>query len=91
MEVILFVFLGGAAGSWVAMVGVNILITLIPQEIPRLERISVNVPVLAFTIAICLASSLLFGMLMAIQSFNPRETDAIESSRTKYWRIQRSE
>ena len=61
----------GAAGSAVGLVlayfGVLVLVAFGPSDLPRLEEIAVHPPVLAFTVAISLASTLLFGSITALK------------------------
>jgi putative ABC transport system permease protein len=61
----------GAAGSVLglalAYVGVEIVVALGPANLPRLQEIAVYPPVLAFTVAVALASTLLFGSITALK------------------------
>jgi predicted permease len=61
----------GAAGSMVGLVlahgGIRVLVAIGPNDLPRLQEIAVHPPVLAFTLAISLASTLLFGSITAVK------------------------
>ncbi|HEX5047599.1 MAG TPA: ABC transporter permease [Gammaproteobacteria bacterium] len=61
----------GAAGSVLglalAYVGVGIVVAIGPTDLPRLQEIAVYPPVLAFTVAISLAVTLLFGSINALK------------------------
>jgi putative ABC transport system permease protein len=61
----------GAAGSVVglalAYVGLRVLVAIGPSDLPRLQEISVYAPVLAFTVAVSLASTLMFGSITAVK------------------------
>ena len=61
----------GAAGSvlglLLAYVGVQVLVAIGPSNLPRLEEIGVYPPVLAFTVALSLASTLVFGSITALK------------------------
>lgn len=71
-ESALFAGLGGAAGLALALWGTSWLPALFPRmvsnlDIPRIDRIPVNLPVLAFALGATVATSLLFGLLPARQ------------------------
>jgi predicted permease len=61
----------GAAGSVLGLVlaylGIQILVASGPSNLPRLQEIAVYPPVLAFTVAVSLASTLLFGLITALK------------------------
>ena len=61
-ESILLSLMGGAAGLLIAQGGLLLLRRLNPGNIPRLEEIHINGPVLLFTFAMATAAGLLFGM-----------------------------
>jgi predicted permease len=59
--------LGGALGLALAYSGLELLVAIGPRNVPRLEEIAVYPPVLAFTVAVSLASTLAFGSIAAIK------------------------
>jgi predicted permease len=59
---------GAVLGLLVASVGVRVLVAIAPSNLPRLEEIAVHPPVLAFTLAAALASTLLFGSIPALKA-----------------------
>ena len=59
---------GAVAGLALAYVIVAILKNVLPQEIPRLQQIRVDVVVLGFTLAVSLVASLLFGVAPALRA-----------------------
>jgi putative ABC transport system permease protein len=59
---------GGALGLLVAVWGVEALIALEPQGIPRLSEVGISPTVIAFTGGLSLATGLLFGLVPAFQS-----------------------
>lgn len=61
-ESVLMGVLGGAAGLLVAYATLYIVRTMNPGNIPRLEDISINGSVLAFTFGLSLATGILFGL-----------------------------
>jgi len=59
--------LGGALGLALAYGGLELLVAIGPSNLPRLEEIAVHPPVLAFTVAVSLASTLAFGSIAALK------------------------
>lgn len=57
--------LGGVAGVLLAWVGLEVLRTLGPGELPRLREVGLDTPVLLFTAAIAIVTGLLFGLAPA--------------------------
>ncbi|HEX3183766.1 MAG TPA: ABC transporter permease [Pyrinomonadaceae bacterium] len=60
--------LGGAAGILLGSWGVNALLALNPIPIPRYNKISVDLTVLAFTLLASVATGIVFGLAPAWQS-----------------------
>jgi predicted permease len=61
-ESLLLALLGGAAGLAIAQASLYVVRTINPGNIPRLDAIAINGPVLGFTFAISLAAGILFGL-----------------------------
>jgi predicted permease len=61
-ESILLGLLGGAAGLAVAQLSLSVVRTMNPGNIPRLEAISINGSILAFTLGVSLLTGILFGI-----------------------------
>lgn len=70
-ESILLSFLGGALGLLLAVWLAEIIPSLAPAGIPRLEGSALNGEVLAFTVALALLTGLLFGILPARVASQP--------------------
>ena len=66
-ESVLLSLLGGAAGILLAAWGTQLLVTLDPAEIPRLDNVTVDATAVAFTAGITLLAGLLFGSVPALQ------------------------
>ena len=64
-ECVLLSLAGGALGLLLAVWGVSFLIGLKPADIPRLDAISVDASVIAFTIGVSLLTGLIFGLVPA--------------------------
>jgi predicted permease len=69
-ESLLLAATGGAAGCLVAAALLRIFVAIAPEGIPRLQQATVDLRVLLFTLAVSLASGLVFGLAPALQ--NPR-------------------
>ena len=59
--------IGGALGLVLAYGGLELLVAVGPSNLPRLEEIAVHAPVLAFTVAVSLVSTLAFGSITAFK------------------------
>ena len=66
-ESLLLAAFGGAAGVIVGTWAVNALVALAPASAPRLDEISLDATVLAFTLLLTLATGVLFGLFPALQ------------------------
>jgi putative ABC transport system permease protein len=66
-ESLLLACLGGTGALILAALGVKLLATLGPGNIPRLNEARLDLPVLAFTLAVALLTGLIFGLAPAWQ------------------------
>jgi putative ABC transport system permease protein len=57
---------GAAAGVAIAYLGVDLLHAVAPADLPRLDEIRVDVPVLAFTLVLMVGAGVLFGLAPAM-------------------------
>jgi putative ABC transport system permease protein len=67
-ESLLLALLGGAGGVALAVAATGALSWLAPQDLPRAESIQVDWTVVAFTLGVSLATSLVFGLAPALQA-----------------------
>ena len=67
-ESVLLSFAGGVAGVLVGVWAVDGLIAMAPADVPRLDEIGLDTPVLAFAALVTLATGLLCGLAPAWQS-----------------------
>jgi putative ABC transport system permease protein len=66
-ESVLLAVMGGAVGVVLAFWGVHALVALAPDNLPRLDEIRIDPPVLGFTFAIALFTGVFFGLFPAMQ------------------------
>jgi putative ABC transport system permease protein len=74
-ESVLLSLLGGAAGLLLAMWGMPVLLSLAPQDLLRVNDITLDSRVLIFTFVAALLTGVIFGLVPAIQASvaNPNE------------------
>jgi predicted permease len=72
---------GGALGLVLAYGGLELLVAIGPSNLPRLEEIAVHLPVLAFTVAVSLASTLAFGSITALKHARHVDVQAFAGAR----------
>ncbi len=77
-ESVLLGMVGGAAGLLLAWSGVRLFIALSPAYFPRLDEISVDPKVLAYTFGLSFLTGLLFGLVPALQTSATDLSDAIK-------------
>src|SRR5579863_1338534 len=75
--------LGSVLGLGLAWAALRFLVTLSPSGLPRITNIGINLPVLLFTLAIALLTSLLFGLIPVLKYAGARAgTGLREGGRT---------
>jgi predicted permease len=67
MESLTLALFGGVLGLGLAYAGVRLLVFLEPGNLPRLQDIRIDLPVLLFAVGLSLASGLLFGLVPALK------------------------
>jgi putative ABC transport system permease protein len=77
-ESVLLALAGGVLGVGLAYWGVALLIAFGPDNIPRLDEISIDPRVLIFTFAISLITGIAFGLMPAIQASRADVNDALK-------------
>ena len=75
-ESLLLGALGGAAGLMCAYLAVNLFLKLSPGDIPRLQDIHLDAPVLIFAMGVSLLTSVLFGTapVLVVRTLSPART-----------------
>jgi putative ABC transport system permease protein len=79
-ESLLLSAIGGALGLGIAIWGVGALVKLSPANISRLGDISVDSAVLVFTLAVSVATGLIFGLAPAIHASNPNLQETLKDA-----------
>jgi putative ABC transport system permease protein len=66
--------IGGTAGVVLAYWGLKGLVALAPENLPRIDEVSINVPVLLFSLSVVMAAAITLGVLTALRmaSADPR-------------------
>jgi predicted permease len=66
-ESLIYAACGGIAGTVAAWWGVRLLVAAAPSTIPRLDEVTIDGTVLAFTVALSLVTGLIFGLVPALR------------------------
>jgi len=77
-ESVLLALMGGLLGVLLAYWGIQVLIAFGPDNIPRLNEITIDPRVLGFTFGISLLTGVLFGLIPALQASRPDLNDALK-------------
>jgi putative ABC transport system permease protein len=70
-ESLILAFLGGVAGVILAAWGVDLLVALGPERLPRLNEVHIDASVLLFTTAVALVTGVVFGLIPAMHAARP--------------------
>jgi putative ABC transport system permease protein len=82
-ESVLLALIGGAVGVLLALWGVELLKTIGAQTVPRLREVNIDLVVLAVTLAICVGTGIVFGLVPGLAGARPELTEALkEGSRS---------
>jgi predicted permease len=90
-ESLLLALFGGLAGIASAFAGVRLLLAAAPANIPRLNEVTVSLPVLGFSAALSIASALAFGILPALRSLRVAPQAALQANSTRTANTQESQ
>jgi predicted permease len=71
--------LGGIAGLGFAYAALRLLVRIAPSNLPRIENITIDPLVVAFTLAISLLGGLLFGLIPVLKYAAPNVTAALRA------------
>jgi predicted permease len=82
-ESLVLALLSGALGVLLAFWGERALVALAPTDVPRLSETSVDARVLAFTFAVSVLASLLFGLAPVLQVWRVDLTKSLKQGTTR--------
>ena len=72
--------IGGVAGLLLASWGVKVLVALSPGNIPRLQNVGIDFRVVLFTLGISLITSIVFGLVPALESSRSNLSEVLRDS-----------
>ena len=72
--------IGGIAGVALAFGGVRLLMAVAPADVPRLNEVTVNLPVLFFAVGLSLMTAVLSGVLPALRSLHVNPQSALQTN-----------
>ncbi len=79
-ETLLLALLGGVTGLILAWWSLDLLRTFGPTDVPRLDQVRVNAVVVTFTFAIACLTSLIFGLVPALQASRPQVEESLKDA-----------
>ena len=77
-EALLLSLIGGALGLLLAVWGVDAMVALSPDALPRASEIALDARVLAFTMGLSIATGLVFGLMPALSASRPDLTASLK-------------
>jgi predicted permease len=82
-ESVLLSLAGGVIGVLFAFVAIRSIVGLMPEfYVPNESRVTINIPVLLFSLGVSLLTGIVFGLVPALQMSKPDVTDALRSGRS---------
>jgi putative ABC transport system permease protein len=75
---VLLALLGGGLGLLLAFSGLDLLLTLLPTDVPRINQVQINGPVLGFTLAVSILTGVIFGSVPAIFASQVKASDPLK-------------
>lgn len=79
-ESVLLSLVGGAVGLLLAKWGMDLLLKLAPQNLPRMSDVSLDGRALGFTAAITLLTGIIFGLVPALQASKPNLNEVMKDA-----------
>jgi putative ABC transport system permease protein len=77
-ESLVLSLIGGALGLLSAVWGLNLLVSFIPGNLPRLSEIALDNRAMIFTLSISLLTGIVFGLIPALQASTPNLNDCLK-------------
>jgi putative ABC transport system permease protein len=79
-ESVLLSLAGGLVGLVLALWGTPLLVSLIPEKVPRIHEINVDFRVLGFALLVSIATGILFGLAPALQASRVDLNESLKES-----------
>ncbi len=79
-ENMLLALIGGALGIFLGVIGIDVLIRLLPEDMPiiGIHHVGIDLRVLMFTLGISLATGLIFGLIPLLQFNDPKLGESLK-------------
>ena len=82
-ESVLLSLAGGALGVLFAFGAIRSIVGLMPEfYVPNESRVTINIPVLLFSLGVSVLTGIVFGLVPALQTSKPDVTDALRAGRS---------
>ncbi len=82
-ESVLLSLVGGVLGVLFAFAAISFIVGLMPEfYVPNESRVTINVPVLAFSLAVSVITGIVFGLVPALHLSKPDVTESLKASRS---------
>jgi putative ABC transport system permease protein len=82
-ESVLLSLSGGVLGVLFAFVAIRSIVALMPEfYVPNESRVTINTPVLLFSVGVSLLTGIVFGLVPALHASKPDLTDALKAGRS---------
>jgi putative ABC transport system permease protein len=78
VESLLLAAAGTSAGALAALILLKGAIAILPAQVPRLDQVAVDVPLLAFSLGVVATTTLLFGLVPALVSAGVSAAEALK-------------
>ncbi|HSE36684.1 MAG TPA: ABC transporter permease, partial [Blastocatellia bacterium] len=79
-ESLLLALLGGGVGLLVAFWGMESLLALAPEDLPRIKDVALDSRVLGFTLVVTLLTGVIFGLAPALQASSPNLNETLKEA-----------
>lgn len=89
-ESLLLAIIGGATGAALSFAGVRLLVALVPSNVPRLQEVRVDMPVLVFAAGLSIMAAIIFGTLPALRSLRVQPNAALQGSSVRVANVRES-
>ncbi len=80
-ESFLLAFVGGTGGLLLAWWGIDLLASFGPNDLPRMDEIAINPSVCIFTFTLAILSTIVFGLVPALQISRPHVSESLHGSK----------